>query len=74
MTSKLTEDNPLSVRIGTSITLIMKAVGVLMAANEAFFVDPPRDGLVFGIAAFMMAGATGLDGLIDRFLGGGDRK
>jgi len=53
------------------LTLFIKMGGVVLAIHEAIFVDPPRDGIVFAIAAFMMAGATGLDNLIDRFFGGG---
>jgi hypothetical protein len=42
---------------------------LVLAANEVLFVEPPRDSLVFALAAFMMAGATGIDNIIDKFLG-----
>lgn len=55
---------------GTAIiTLLIKLIGLGMAANEAFLVEPPRDPVILGLAAFMMAGATGLDSFVQAILG-----
>lgn len=63
-----------AVRIATwtaILTLAIKAIGVGMATNEAFLVKPPRDSVIFALAAFMMAGATGLDHLVGAIFGQG---
>lgn len=58
------------VATGTSLfTLSVKIIGLGMAAREAFFVDPPRDAVVLALAAFMMAGAQGIDSFIGNILG-----
>lgn len=55
---------------GTAIiTLVIKVFGLCMAANEAFLVNPPRDPVILGVAAFMMAGATGIDSLVNAIIG-----
>lgn len=64
-------DSNVARTIAFAVTTLIKLGGLGLAANEALFVDPPRDSIVFAISAFMMAGATGLDGIVDRFLGGG---
>lgn len=61
------------VRATSIVTLVIKVIGIGMAGNEAFLVDPPRDPVVLGLAAFMMAGATGVDNLIGNLLGGGKK-
>lgn len=48
----------------------VKLVGLLIAANEAFLVAH-RDPVAFALAAFMMAGATGLDNFLSNVFGGG---
>lgn len=56
------------------LTLTIKAVGIAIAANEAFLTEPQvRDPLAFGIAAFMMAGAQGFDNIVGNLLGGGKK-
>jgi hypothetical protein len=60
---------PAIARAASLVTLLIKLGGLALAGNEALFVQPPRDSVVFGVAAFMMAGATGLDNIIDNFLG-----
>lgn len=56
---------------GTSvITLLIKLAGIILAINEAFFTKPPHDAVIFAIAAFMMAGATGIDSLVGSILKG----
>jgi hypothetical protein len=64
---------PWLVKAASIVTLLIKLAGVWLAVHEAVIVDPPRDSVVFAIAAFMMAGATGIDNVIDRFLGGGGK-
>lgn len=59
-------------RVGLAFTGLVKLVGLLIAANEAFLV-PHRDPAAFALAAFMMAGAQGLDSFISNFLGGGKK-
>ena len=58
-----------AVRFAGLITSLIKLGGLAIAGNEALFQDPPRDPIVFAVAAFMMAGAQGLDSLINSFLG-----
>lgn len=55
--------------VAYAVTTVIKLGGLVLAGHEALFVSPPRDSLVFALSAFMMAGATGLDGIVDRFLG-----
>jgi hypothetical protein len=63
-------DGPsLFAKTASLVTLLIKLGGLALAANEALFTTPPRDSVVFAVAAFMMAGATGLDNIIDNFLG-----
>lgn len=66
----LNGDNSPGARVGYAVTTLIKLGGLAIAIREGLFVDPPRDGIVFAIAAFMMAGATGLDNLIGNFFGG----
>jgi hypothetical protein len=55
---------------GTSLfTLAVKVLGLGIAAREAFFVPPPRDAVVLALAAFMMAGAQGLEHFVGNILG-----
>lgn len=61
------------IKTSSAITLCIKLGGLAIAANEALFTTPPRDGLVFAVAAFMMAGAAGFDSLIDKILGTGKK-
>lgn len=56
-------------KLGGLVTFVIKIGGLTIAANEALFTRPPRDAVVFALAAFMMAGATGLDSLLESFLG-----
>jgi len=62
------------VRAASAVTLLIKLGGLVFAGNEVLFVGPPYDALVFGLAAFMMAGAVGIDTFINSFLKSGDRK
>lgn len=63
-------DNSVGTRVGYAVTTLIKIGGLAIAIREGLFVDPPRDGVAFAIAAFMMAGATGLDNLIGNVFGG----
>lgn len=56
-------------RVSSAVTLLIKMGGFVIGGHEALFVNPPRDPVVFAVAAFMMAGATGLDSLLDKFIG-----
>lgn len=59
-----------AVQNGTSLfTLFVKVLGLGVAAHEAFFVKPPRDAVVLAVAAFMMAGAQGIDSFVGNILG-----
>jgi len=60
-----------TVRTANIITTLIKLGGLAIATNEAFIVSPPRDAVVLGLAAFMMAGAQGLENLINNFVPGG---
>lgn len=57
-------------RAGLAFTGAVKFVGLLIAANEAFL-EQHRDPAAFALAAFMMAGATGLDNFLSNIFGGG---
>lgn len=69
-TESRSQESSLLYRGASFVTLAIKVTGLAIAAHEALVVDPPRDSVVFAVAAFMMAGATGLDNIIDKFLGG----
>lgn len=56
-------------RFAGFVTAMIKVVGLAIAANEALFTKPPRDAVVFGVAAFMMAGAQGIDSLLEALVG-----
>lgn len=60
-------------RATTIITLLIKIFGIGIAAHEAFLTKGPHDPVAFGLAAFMMAGATGLDNVVGNLLGGGKK-
>jgi len=53
-----------------AITSIIKLGGLVLAANEALFNPEPHDPVVFAVAAFMMAGAQGIDSFLSSMLGG----
>jgi hypothetical protein len=56
---------------GGVVTSLIKLGGLILAANEALFQPPPHDAVVFGLAAFMMAGAQGIDSLLGSIFSGG---
>lgn len=59
-----------AIQNGTSLfTLVVKVFGLGLATHEAFFVEPPRDAVVLAVAAFMMAGAVGIDSFVGNILG-----
>jgi hypothetical protein len=49
---------------GGVVTSLIKLGGLILAGNEALFQSAPHDAVVFGLAAFMMAGAQGIDSLL----------
>jgi hypothetical protein len=49
---------------GGVVTSLIKLGGLILAGNEALFQPAPHDAVVFGLAAFMMAGAQGIDSLL----------
>jgi hypothetical protein len=51
------------------VTTCIKLGGLAIAAHEALFTAPPRDPVVFALAAFMMAGAQGIDSFLSNILG-----
>ena len=59
---------------GGVITSLIKLGGLVLAVNEALFSPAPHDAIVFAIAAFMMAGAQGIDSLISSVVGGSHRE
>ena len=61
-------------RVSRLITFGIKIAGVAMAVNEAFLVSPPRDPVVLGLAAFMMAGAQGVDSIISSLVSSGNNS
>lgn len=68
---RLPSRRPLAERYAQFFTAAVKVAGLVIAIKEALIVDPPRDPVVFAIAAFMMAGAQGLDQFLSSFFGGG---
>ena len=66
--------NGLGSSIPKIITNAIRVAGITLAIHEGLFVEPPRDAFVFAIAAFMMAGATGFENFIDKFVNGQDNK
>jgi len=67
-------DTAYFVRAASGVTLLIKLGGLVFSGNEVLFVGPPYDPVVFGLSAFMMAGAVGIDTFINSFLKSGDRK
>jgi hypothetical protein len=61
-----------AVRVASQVTNAIKLGGLLIAGNEAILQDSPHDAVVFAVAAFMMAGAQGLDSFLTAFFG--DKK
>lgn len=51
------------------VTTCIKLGGLAIAGHEALFTGPPRDPVVFAVAAFMMAGAQGIDSFLSNLLG-----
>lgn len=49
---------------GGIVTSLIKLGGLTIASNEALLNSAPHDAVVFGVAAFMMAGAQGIDSLL----------
>lgn len=66
--------NGLGSAIPKIITNVIRIAGITLAVHEGLFVEPPRDAFVFAVAAFMMAGATGFENFIDRFVGSSESK
>jgi hypothetical protein len=54
---------PPAERGAQALTSLIKLAGFVMAVNEAL-VETARDPYVLAVAAFMMAGAQGIDELI----------
>jgi hypothetical protein len=63
------ENHPTATWIAGLITAIIKLGGLVIAGNEALLNPTPHDPVVFAVAAFMMAGAQGLDSLLNSALG-----
>ena len=63
------ENHPTATWIAGFITAITKLLGLIIAGNEALLHSSPHDPVVFAVAAFMMAGAQGLDSLLNSALG-----
>jgi hypothetical protein len=56
------------VQWGGVVTSFIKLGGLAIAGNEALLQESPHDAVVFAIAAFMMAGAQGIDTILGGFL------
>lgn len=63
------ENHPTATWIAGLITALIKIGGLVIAGNEALLNQSPHDPVVFAVAAFMMAGAQGLDSLLNSALG-----
>ena len=61
-----------AVKAASAVTNLIKLGGLAIAGNEALMQDSPHDPVVFAVAAFMMAGAQGLDSFLTNFFG--DKK
>lgn len=51
------------------VTNLTKLAGLVIAGNEALIRTQPTRPIVLAIAAFMMAGAQGLETFLDKFFG-----
>lgn len=60
-----------AVQWGGVVTSLIKLGGLVLAGNEALLQPPPHDALVFGLAAFMMAGAQGIDSFLGSIMQSG---
>ena len=58
-----------AVRAASAVTNLIKLGGLAIAGNEALLQGSPHDPVVFAVAAFMMAGAQGIDSFLSNFLG-----
>jgi hypothetical protein len=63
------ENHPTATWVAGLITSLIKIGGLVIAGNEALLSPSPHDPVVFAVAAFMMAGAQGLDSLLNSALG-----
>lgn len=63
------QNHPTASAITTIVTTLIKIGGLVIAGNEALLNPSPHDPVVFAIAAFMMAGAQGLESLLSNVLG-----
>ena len=63
------ENHPTATWIAGLITSFIKITGLVIAGNEALLNPNPHDPVVFAVSAFMMAGAQGLDSLLNSALG-----
>lgn len=62
-------DFPAAAKWAGFVTTCIKLGGLAIAGHEALFTNPPRDPVVFAVAAFMMAGAQGIDSFLTNLLG-----
>lgn len=58
---------------GFVITNLIKLGGLVLVLHDAFSAPPGVDPGTLAIAAFMMAGAQGLDSFFTAFFGGGKK-
>lgn len=58
-----------AVKAATAVTNLIKLGGLAIAGNEAILQGSPHDPVVFAVAAFMMAGAQGVDSFLNNFFG-----
>lgn len=52
----------------SAVTNLIKLGGLIVALNEALLQEPP-DARILGVAAFMMAGAQGIESLLSYVFG-----
>lgn len=63
-------DHSSAVGAAQAVTSLIKLGGLAIAGNEALLNGSPHDPVVFAVAAFMMAGAQGIDSFFNNFFGG----
>lgn len=57
-----------AIRLGLVLTNLIKVAGLALAIKEGFFSHGGVDPGVLIISAFMMSGAQGIEGLLDKLL------
>lgn len=60
-------------RISSVVTNLIKLGGLVLVFHDAFTDPPGLDPATLAVAAFMMAGAQGIDSFLQNFFGGSQK-